>query len=258
MIFKKYKPTIPSKRYFTNLLFVDDLKKKKKMYTNFYKKGFAFRKFRVIYFNKKYKKQPMVVISQNVPKNIIFVAKIFSYNTHCFKEYILCKSFLNFEINMPATDAVYPGLIFNPRLVLGLNNSNLDFLNTILTIEDISDGLPVCYLKNIYNSKWTFSLSPGTFCTKIKTEIKTKLILIELPSKQQKFFFKTVLCIMGTTPQLDDPNFIKGKYGSYLKKKWKTNTRGVAMNPVDHPNGGRTKTCKPERSPWGWVAKHNK
>lgn len=27
--------------------------------------------------------------------------------------------------------------------------------------------------------------------------------------------------------------------------------RGVAQNPVDHPNGGRTKTNKPERSPWG-------
>jgi large subunit ribosomal protein L2 len=34
--------------------------------------------------------------------------------------------------------------------------------------------------------------------------------------------------------------------------------RGVAQNPVDHPNGGRTKTNKPERSPWGWVAKKGK
>jgi ribosomal protein L2 len=29
------------------------------------------------------------------------------------------------------------------------------------------------------------------------------------------------------------------------------------MNPVDHPNGGRTKSCKPEKSLWGWVAKKN-
>jgi large subunit ribosomal protein L2 len=32
----------------------------------------------------------------------------------------------------------------------------------------------------------------------------------------------------------------------------------VAMNPVDHPHGGRTKTNKPEVSPWGWVTKYNK
>jgi ribosomal protein L2 len=30
------------------------------------------------------------------------------------------------------------------------------------------------------------------------------------------------------------------------------------MNPVDHPNGGRTKSCSPELSPWGWIAKKNK
>ena len=34
-------------------------------------------------------------------------------------------------------------------------------------------------------------------------------------------------------------------------------TRGVAMNPVDHPHGGRTKTSKPEVSIWGWVAKYS-
>jgi large subunit ribosomal protein L2 len=34
--------------------------------------------------------------------------------------------------------------------------------------------------------------------------------------------------------------------------------RGVAMNPVDHPHGGRTKSSSPEISPWGWVAKKNK
>jgi len=30
------------------------------------------------------------------------------------------------------------------------------------------------------------------------------------------------------------------------------------MNPVDHPNGGRTKTVQPEKSPWSWVAKQKK
>jgi ribosomal protein L2 len=30
------------------------------------------------------------------------------------------------------------------------------------------------------------------------------------------------------------------------------------MNAVDHPNGGRTKTNKPEKTPWGKVAKKSK
>lgn len=33
--------------------------------------------------------------------------------------------------------------------------------------------------------------------------------------------------------------------------------RGVAMNPVDHPHGGRTKTNSPEVTPWGKVTKKN-
>jgi ribosomal protein L2 len=32
----------------------------------------------------------------------------------------------------------------------------------------------------------------------------------------------------------------------------------VAMNPVDHPHGGRTKTNSPELTPWGKIAKLNK
>jgi ribosomal protein L2 len=51
---------------------------------------------------------------------------------------------------------------------------------------------------------------------------------------------------------------VNGKWGFSEKKKKHICVRGVAMNAVDHPNGGRTKSNKPELSPWGWVAKHNK
>ena len=44
---------------------------------------------------------------------------------------------------------------------------------------------------------------------------------------------------------------IKGKAGIPINKGSKPIVRGVAMNPVDHPNGGRTKTNKPEKSIWG-------
>ena len=44
----------------------------------------------------------------------------------------------------------------------------------------------------------------------------------------------------------------------HSKLSKKIMVRGVAKNPVDHPNGGRTKAKQPEKSPWGWVAKLNK
>ena len=48
-----------------------------------------------------------------------------------------------------------------------------------------------------------------------------------------------------------------GKAG---RSRWlgiRPTVRGTAMNPVDHPHGGRTKTNKPEVSPWGWVTKYS-
>jgi ribosomal protein L2 len=31
--------------------------------------------------------------------------------------------------------------------------------------------------------------------------------------------------------------------------------RGVAMNPTDHPHGGRAKSIKYQRTPWGKTTK---
>jgi large subunit ribosomal protein L2 len=42
---------------------------------------------------------------------------------------------------------------------------------------------------------------------------------------------------------------ITGKAGRNVLKGFRPSTRGVAMNPVDHPHGGRTKTNSPELTP---------
>jgi len=44
---------------------------------------------------------------------------------------------------------------------------------------------------------------------------------------------------------------IFGKAGLVKKLGFNSNVRGVAMNPVDHPHGGRTKTNSPQKSVWG-------
>jgi large subunit ribosomal protein L2 len=45
------------------------------------------------------------------------------------------------------------------------------------------------------------------------------------------------------------------KAGHNRLKGIRPSVRGVAMNPVDHPHGGRSKTPKPEVTPWGKIAK---
>lgn len=46
-----------------------------------------------------------------------------------------------------------------------------------------------------------------------------------------------------------------GKAGINRNFGIRPTVRGVAMNPVDHPHGGRTKTNSPELTPWNKIAK---
>ena len=49
-----------------------------------------------------------------------------------------------------------------------------------------------------------------------------------------------------------------GKAGAVRWRGIRPTVRGVAMNPIDHPHGGRTKTNVPEVTPWGKIAKRGK
>lgn len=46
-----------------------------------------------------------------------------------------------------------------------------------------------------------------------------------------------------------------GKAGRMRNKGWRPTVRGEAMNPIDHPHGGRTRGGRPEVTPWGRRAK---
>lgn len=49
-----------------------------------------------------------------------------------------------------------------------------------------------------------------------------------------------------------------GKAGRIRNRGWRPTVRGEAMNPVDHPHGGRTRGGRPEVTPWGRIAKGKK
>jgi len=48
---------------------------------------------------------------------------------------------------------------------------------------------------------------------------------------------------------------VMGKAGRMRNKGWRPTVRGEAMNPVDHPHGGRTRGGRPELTPWARIAK---
>ena len=45
---------------------------------------------------------------------------------------------------------------------------------------------------------------------------------------------------------------------SLIRQNKTLQVRGVAKNPIDHPNGGRTRGKNSFRTPWGLIARKNK
>ncbi len=76
----------------------------------------------------------------------------------------------------------------------------------------------------------------GTYCTLMGRE--GKYAVIKLPSGEVRRILSACKATIGTTSNPDHSLVVMGKAG---RKRWKgrrPRTRGVAMNPVDHPMGG--------------------
>ena len=65
-----------------------------------------------------------------------------------------------------------------------------------------------------------------------------KHAIVKLPSGETRLILKTCLATIGSVSNADHQLKVLGKAG---RKRWlgrRPRTRGVAMNPVDHPMGG--------------------
>lgn len=109
-----------------------------------------------------------------------------------------------------------------------------------------------------HKNKCVFSKAPGTFSSIISNETYKGYCKIKMPSGDIKCIYNNVFVTLGRNSNMFYKNTILGKAGESVKLGFKSSVRGVAMNPVDHPHGGRTKTNSPEKTPWGKVAKKNK
>ena len=103
-----------------------------------------------------------------------------------------------------------------------------------------------------------YARSAGTYCRIIKGDFEKKIHELKLPSGK---FLKVSSYSLVTLGKASNPwhyKEITGKAGTNRLKGFRPTVRGVAMNPVDHPHGGRTKTSSPEVTPWGKIAKKNR
>jgi large subunit ribosomal protein L2 len=83
-------------------------------------------------------------------------------------------------------------------------------------------------------------------------------VILRLNSAEQRLVHGRCMATIGAVSNPDHMNISIGKAG---RKRWMgrmPHNRGITMNPVDHPHGGRTKGGGHPTTPWGFPTKGKK
>ena len=101
-----------------------------------------------------------------------------------------------------------------------------------------------------------YARSSGTFARLVKIELNSHTALLQLPSGVRKTFSLYSLASLGSVALKSKALLSNTKSGYWRNFGLKPHVRGVARNPVDHPHGGRAKSIKWPRTPWGKTTKY--
>jgi hypothetical protein len=104
-----------------------------------------------------------------------------------------------------------------------------------------------------------FVRSPGSRATVLSTKFYTRWALILLPSKKFKVIDPTLTfaCFSAVQP-VGYANIIHPKAGFSRNMGHSPQVRGTVKNANDHPNGGRSRSLRCSRTPWGLTAKKSR
>lgn len=116
-------------------------------------------------------------------------------------------------------------------------------IGNVLPLKEIPEGTPIFNIESRPGEGGKFIKSGGEFGI---ISGKGKKCAVELPSKKTKEFNPNCLATIGNVGgggRTDKPFTKAGAKHKAMRAKGKLHpvTSGVAMNPVDHPFGGRTK-----------------
>jgi len=189
------------------------------------------------------------------------------------KQHAVCISFIFNNIRSTFTalikyaNGVYSYILAPHGLFYGdiIKNSHFDGLTTYIYNLGYSVSLFFLPLNAVFFNLEVkpykgaqYARSAGTYCLISKVEQEKNLFTIKLPTGQLILVSGYCSVTLGRASNILHKKKILGKAGYNRLLGTRPTVRGVAMNPVDHPHGGRTKTSSPEVTPWGKVAKKNR
>lgn len=134
--------------------------------------------------------------------------------------------------------------------------SGLDILpGNAMKLKNIPVGTVVHNVELKPGKGGQIARSAGNSCQIMGRE--GKYVVLRLPSGEMRYILGECMATIGTVGNAEYQNITIGKAG---RSRWlgiRPQTRGIAMNPVDHPHGGgegRSKGNHPV-SPWGMPTK---
>jgi large subunit ribosomal protein L2 len=98
--------------------------------------------------------------------------------------------------------------------------------------------------------------SAGTYAQIVGRD--AEYVILRLNSGEQRLAHGRCMATIGAVSNPDHMNISIGKAGRVRWKGRMPHNRGITMNPVDHPHGGRTKGGGHPVTPWGFPTKGKK
>jgi len=194
----------------------------------------------IINFNCKYKKIAIINNIKNIKKNNRMLS-LLQFSNNSFT-YILSTEYHKI-FN-------YIFLSYQPKLKKYFFKHNFIFLFNLKKKTLINS------LETKFNKKTQYCKSTGSNGKIINFNRENFLVNIQLPSKSKKMFSIYSITSIGKTLPFFKKKMRNTKAGYWRNFGYKSIVRGVAMNPVDHPHGGRTKSIKYPKTPWGKTTKY--
>jgi len=143
-----------------------------------------------------------------------------------------------------STELVYPG-----SLISCSSEKNDLKLGNRTKLKNIPTGSIVHSLSCGENKQVLFARSAGTYCQIIQKDLNS--CKIRLPSGLVFSVSNESFSTLGVISNSQHNLTCTGKAGRNRLKGIRPTVRGIAMNPVDHPHGGRTNGGRPSVTPWG-------
>ena len=129
-------------------------------------------------------------------------------------------------------------------------------LGNALPLGEIPLGTAVHNIELKVGKGGQIARSAGTYAQIVGRD--GEYVILRLNSAEQRLVHGRCLGTVGAVSNPDNMNTTIGKAG---RQRWKgrmPHNRGITMNPVDHPHGGRTKGGGHPVTPWGFPTKGKK